>query len=434
MFVVLSLYLRIVRRIIMSKLFFTSLFLVIGCFVFGQIKEVLPPATIKTVMIFNPQTNDNTPIIQLGSRDYLLFLFDDLEAGYKRYQYKVEHRNADWSPSGIFDSEYINGYSTDYIRTHKNSFNTYQKFTNYQLQFPNQEMSLKMSGNYILKVFLKDENKPIFTKRFAVYQNSADVGVSVSRYNNPTNADLNQRLQVQVSSGSQNLTESPDAAKLFIMKNNNWDENLLLDNPSFSRNSQLTYNTATTLFEGGGEYNWFDSKNLEVGALTTERSFRKDSTYHTVLRVDYPKYNLPYDDYPDINGNFYIRNNRYGNEYLAASEADYSWVYFALEKFEDQNGLYTPYVVGAFNNWLLNDDSRLEAEENGLWVNEFFLKQGYYNYQYVVKNNKTGKIEPSYVSGSFWQTENSYQALFYYRPWGGRYDLLIGYGSGNSRK
>ncbi len=418
----------------MVKLFLSTILLGFGSLAIGQNIEIQPSASIKTVMVFNPQTNDNTPIIKLGSREYLLFLFDDLEAGYKRYQYKVEHRNADWSPSGIFDSEYLNGYSTDYIKVHKNSFNTYQKFTNYQLQFPNQEMSLKLSGNYLLKVFLKDENKPIFTKRFAVHQNSADVGVSVSRYNNPTQADLNQRVQVQVSSGTQNLTESPDGAKLFIMKNNNWEESLTMNRPSFSRTNQLMYNGTDILFEGGAEYNWFDTKNLEVPAMTTEKSFRKDSTYHSVLRVDFPKYNLPYDDYPDVNGNFYIRNNRYGNEYMAASEADYGWVYFALDDFEDQNGQFTPYVVGAFNNWMITEESRLKKDETGLWVNEIFLKQGYYNYHYVVKNNKTNKIEPSYVSGSFWQTENAYQSLFYYRPWGARYDVLIGYGVGNSRR
>lgn len=356
----------------MVKLFLSTILLGFGSLAIGQNIEIQPSASIKTVMVFNPQTNDNTPIIKLGSREYLLFLFDDLEAGYKRYQYKVEHRNADWSPSGIFDSEYLNGYSTDYIKVHKNSFNTYQKFTNYQLQFPNQEMSLKLSGNYLLKVFLKDENKPIFTKRFAVHQNSADVGVSVSRYNNPTQADLNQRVQVQVSSGTQNLTESPDGAKLFIMKNNNWEESLTMNRPSFSRTNQLMYNGTDILFEGGAEYNWFDTKNLEVPAMTTEKSFRKDSTYHSVLRVDFPKYNLPYDDYPDVNGNFYIRNNRYGNEYMAASEADYGWVYFALDDFEDQNGQFTPYVVGAFNNWMITEESRLKKDETGLWVNEIF--------------------------------------------------------------
>lgn len=400
----------------------------------GQGIEILPPENIKTVQVFNPQKNDNTPIIRLNSNEYLLFLFDDLNASYKRYNYKIEHRNADWSESNIFQSEFIVGFNSDYARTYKNSFNTYKKFTNYQIQFPNKDMNVKLAGNYVLKVYTDNENQPIFTKKFAVYQGNVEVGMQFTRYINGAQKDFNQRIQTIVASGTQSLTETPDGAKLFVMKNNNWQDHMVGISPDFSRNNQLTYNNIAWTFEGGSEYNWFDTKNLDVPGLSTERNFRKDSVYHTVLRPDIPKYNLPYDDYGDINGNFYIRNNRYGNEYLAASEADYTWIYFALDAFEDQNGLYEPYVVGAFNNWEINEDSKLKKDaDSGFWVNEYFLKQGYYNYQYVVKNTKTGKIEPSYVSGSFWQTENLYQGLFYYRPWGARYDILMGYGEINTR-
>lgn len=413
--------------------FHTILFCFLATFIFAQVEEVQPPKNIKTVQVFNPQTNDNTPIIRLNSGEYLFFLFDDLDAGYKRYQYSIEHRNADWTPSNIFQSEFLNGVNTDYARVHKNSFNTYQRYTNYQIKFPSEQMNVKLSGNYIIKVFLENDSNPIFTQRFAVYQPTTDIGIMVSRFNNPTKKELNQRLQVQVASGSQDLLEVPDGAKLFLMKNNNWKDGYFINRPTFSRSNLLTYSDTDILFPGGAEYNWFDNKNLEIPSLTTEKAFRKDSVFHTVLRVDIPKYNLPYDDFPDINGNYYIRNNRYGNEYIANSEADYAWIYFALDAFEDQNGLYEPYVVGAFNNWKIDENSKLDKDQFGLWVTELFLKQGYYNYQYVVKNTKTGKIDPTYVSGSFWQAENQYQALFYYRPWGQRYDVLMGYGFGNSR-
>lgn len=401
---------------------------------FGQGLEIKLPKNIGTVQVFNPSKNDNTPIIRLNSNESLLFLFDDLDAGYKRYNYKIEHRNADWSESGIFQSEFLVGINSDYVRTYKNSFNTYKRYTNYQIQFPNKDMNVKLGGNYLLIVYTHDENNPIFTKRFAVYEGNVDVGMNYTRFINPTNKEVNQRIQTVVSSGYQNFTETPDGGTLFIMKNNNWNEHITDLNPDFTRTNQLTYNKVDWTFEGGAEYNWFDTKNLDVPGLTTERNFRKDSVYHTVLRVDFPKYNLPYDDFGDVNGNFYIRNNRYGNEYLAASEADYTWVYFALDAFEDQNGLYVPYVVGAFNNWEISEESKLKFNQDSkLWENEYFLKQGYYNYQYVVRNTKTNRIEPSYVSGSFWQTENMYQGLFYYRPWGGRYDVLMGYGEVNTR-
>ncbi len=210
--------------------------------VFGQFQEVKPPKNIKTLQIFNPQTNDNTPIIRIGGNEYLIFLFDDTNAGYKRYQYSIEHRNADWSESNIFQSEFLSGVNSDYARTNKNSFNTYQKYTNYQIQFPNNQMNVKLAGNYVLKVYLENDSKVIFTQRFSVYQPVTDIGVMVSRYNNPTVKELNQRLQIQVTSGTQNLTESPDGAKLFLMKNNNWNEGYFIDRPTFSRNNQLSYN------------------------------------------------------------------------------------------------------------------------------------------------------------------------------------------------
>ena len=401
---------------------------------FAQL-NVNPPKNIETIQVFNPQTNDNTPIIRLNSDEYLLFLFDDLNAGYKRYNYKIEHRNADWSKSNIFENEYLNGFFSDYVKTYKNSFNTYTRYTNYQIRFPNNDMNVKIGGNYLMKVYTDDEDAPIFTRRFAVYEGNVNVSMDVTRYINPIKSQLNQWVQTIVSSSTQNLVESPDASRLFIMKNNDWNDYVTDIPATFSNPNQLKYNNQKWVFEGGSEYNWFDTKNLQVPGLTTDKSFRKDSVYHTVLRVDYPKYNLPYDDFGDINGNFFIRNNRFGNEYLAASEADYSWVYFALDVFDDKNGLYEPYIVGAFDNWEISPRTKMTFnKESNLWEKEFFLKQGYYNYQYVVKNTKTGQIEPSYISGSFWQAENMYQGLFYYRPWGGRYDILMGYGEANSRR
>src|SRR5690606_4775199 len=84
--------------------------------------EILPPANIRTVQLFNPQTNDQTPLIRLGG-EYLILSFDDLNSGFQEYNYKIEHYNADWTPSGIFQSEFLDGYSSDYIRTYRNSFN-----------------------------------------------------------------------------------------------------------------------------------------------------------------------------------------------------------------------------------------------------------------------------------------------------------------------
>ncbi|MBA5628589.1 type IX secretion system plug protein [Moheibacter lacus] len=393
--------------------------------------EVNPPDHIKTVQLFNPQTNDQTPVARI-SGEYFILSFDDLNAGFHEYNYKIEHYNADWTPSGIFQSEFLDGYSSDYIRDYRNSFNTYQNYTHYRLQIPNQNTRPKLPGNYVIKVYTKDENNPIFTRRFALYDDQrVTVGIQAERGIGTGN--LNQRLNVIASSGQVNLTETPDGATLFIMKNGNWEDHLRIKRPSFVQNSQLTYRDQNHLFEGNSEYLWFDTKTLEVPAMSTERVFRQDSLYHTVIRTDFQKWNLGYFDEPDVNGAFYIRNVRLNDQNLSNSQADYTWVHFALDEFDDAGGTKELYIVGAFNDWQLTPEYRLKKMENNFWELSVLLKQGYYNYQYAVYDQSTNEVSYSTINGSFWQTENLYQALFYYRPWGVRYDLLMGYGEVNTR-
>ncbi len=393
--------------------------------------EVLPPQNIKTVQLYNPQTNDQTPVARLGG-EYFVLSFDDLNAGFQEYNYKIEHYNADWTPSGIFQSEFLDGYSSDYIRDYRNSFNTYQNYTHYQLIIPNQNARLKLAGNYVIKVYTKDENNPILTRRFALYDDQKVV-VGIQAERGIGTGNLNQRLNVTASSGQVNLTETPDGATLFIMKNGNWEDNLSLKRPSFVRNSQLTYRDQNHLFEGNSEYLWFDTKTLEIPAMSTERVFRQDSLYHTILRPDFQKWNLGYFDEPDVNGAFYVRNVKLADQNLSGSQADYTWVHFALDEFDDAGGTKEIYIVGAFNDWQLAPEYRLKKSENNYWEVAVLLKQGYYNYQYAVFDQSTQTTSYSNVNGSFWQTENLYQALFYYRPWGVRYDVLMGYGEVNTR-
>ena len=393
--------------------------------------EVTPPENIKTVQLYNPQTNDQTPVARLGG-EYFILSFDDLNAGFQEYNYKIEHYNADWTPSGIFQSEFLDGYSSDYIRDYRNSFNTYQNYTHYRLIIPNQNARLKLAGNYVIKVYTKDENNPVLTRRFALYDDQKVV-VGIQAERGIGTGNLNQRLNATASSGQVNLTETPDGATLFIMKNGNWEDHLSIKRPSFVRNSQLTYRDQNHLFEGNSEYLWFDTKNINVPAMSTERIFQDESLYHTVLRPDFQKWNLGYFDEPDVNGAFYIRNVNLSDQNLSGSQADYTWVHFALDEFDDAGGTKEIYVVGAFNDWQLSPEYRLKKSENNYWEVAVLLKQGYYNYQYAVYDQSTQTTSYSNVNGSFWQTENLYQALFYYRPWGVRYDVLMGYGEVNTR-
>ena len=61
-----------------------------------------------------------------------------------------------------------------------------------------------------------------------------------------------------------------------------------------------------------------------------------------------------------------------------------------------------------------------------LYQANVLLKQGYYNYQYVLRQ-PNGKIVLVPSEGNFFQTQNTYQALVYYRGAGDRTDRLVAY-------
>jgi hypothetical protein len=72
-------------------------------------------------------------------------------------------------------------------------------------------------------------------------------------------------------------------------------------------------------------------------------------------------------------------------------------------------------------------------ESVSAYICEAYLKQGYYNYQYLVVNQKTGAADEEGFEGNWYETGNEYQILVYYRPFGVRYDQLMLSATMNSR-
>jgi hypothetical protein len=60
------------------------------------------------------------------------------------------------------------------------------------------------------------------------------------------------------------------------------------------------------------------------------------------------------------------------------------------------------------------------------------IKQGFTNYQYVVADGNKKIDYENAIDGNFWQTENNYFAIIYYRENNQRYDRIIGKGVANS--
>lgn len=392
-----------------------SFFLIVfSTFLFGQ--------QIRSVQLFNPQTNDETPVIAFNEK--LILRFDDLSNSSNIYRYTIKHYDRNWNDDGLFFTEYANGSLNGLIDQFQYSFNTLQAYTNYTLVFPNDKIQPKISGNFELIVYFDAPGKPLFTKRFCVVEDGANVALNVTRTADARKPEIRQRVEVQAIGNNPVLNSNLNSVSLNVVQNNNWNVSVLNQKPSTVLGSKLLFQQMNLTFPGNNEFYYFDNKNMMGTFDMVANGETIDGVNYTYL---YPvwAYPLNYQYQPDVNGAFYFRRNDLGIERNADREADYSWVYFALDSEKTDKEIF---VLGGFNDFIPSKENQMVYDEKAKkYIASIYLKQGFYNYMLATKN-PDGTLNFGEINGNFWQTENLYQAFLYYQPFGRNYDGLIGYG------
>ncbi len=381
--------------------------------------------TVKTVILQQLGVDGSIPMIELGSNTQLHLQFDDLDPVQRQLYYSIEHCNADWQPSKVMFSRAVRGLQQDLLQDFEYSFNTRQQFLHYDLVFPNPQMEILLSGNYILKVYEDaDPDNLLLTRRFMVYKQDAKVGASVRRPVPVNLTDTHQEVDVSVGISSLNLVNIPSNTKLIIRQNYRWDNAITLEPLSFNKqNINYNYDDGRNCFEAGNEFRWADIRSLRMQSDRVDY-FQRDSTLIvTKLLPDPLRTFSEYRSLPDANGKFFIRNTEGSEPEL---DADYTWVNFSLP-YDAPLTHGNLYLMGAFSDWLFKPDFRLIYDyPSKSYRARILLKQGIYYYCYGFLPLKGKKAELYYAEGSNFQTENDYLILFYSRPYTEVYDELIG--------
>ncbi|QCE41667.1 DUF5103 domain-containing protein [Psychroserpens sp. NJDZ02] len=393
---------------------------------FSQVEEITPPDYIKTIYFNGGTTESQLPIIPLG--ESLVLEFDALNGDEEDYYYEIKHYNFDWTPSILVESEYLDGFDEQRIRTYENSFNTLQTFSHYKLSIPNQfTKSIKLTGNYMITIY-DDYDDIVFTRKFMVYQQQANVALQIKRSRDVATIAEKQSVDISITSSQIQFVNPKETIKTVVIQNNNLNTAITDLEPQYILGNELTYryNDASS-FLGGNEF--FNFENKEIRAANNGVQYiRLDDLYQTYLYTNISRADLKYTYNPDINGNFFITAL---NADKPETEADYAWVHFALQYPKLDTG-QTLHVYGNFNNYAIEPQTELRREtDDAIYSVAIRLKQGFYNYKYVIVD-QDGHIDENTIGGSFWQTENDYKVLVYYRELGARYDKIIGLGETNS--
>jgi hypothetical protein len=394
---------------------------------FSQVEsELAPPDYIKTIAFKGNTPESQLPVLRLGQ--YLKLEFDALNGDEEDYYYVIEHFNYDWTPSVLSKSEYIEGFDNQRILTYDNSFNTLQIYSNYKLVIPNKRIRrIKVSGNYMIKIF-DDYGDLVFSRKFMVYEEKANVGVSIKRSRDVRTIQEKQSVDIIIASNGDQFVNPKQTVKTVIVQNNNLNTAISGLVPMYTLGNELIYRYNTeSSFWAGNEFLWFENKDVRASNTGIQYIDLKD-LYHNYLFTDAPRFNQPYTYNPDINGNFLITVLEATNPSI---EADYVWMFFSLATGELPEGKAI-HIYGNFNNYTIDDSTKMTfSKDDYVYKNKMKLKQGFYNYKYVVVD-ADGNIDEGAISGNHYQTENNYKVLVYYRNLGARYDKLIGIGEASS--
>jgi hypothetical protein len=403
------------------------LFLFIFSNSFAQVKETVEPQYIRTIQFKGTSAQSQLPIIELGKR--LQLSFDDINGDEADYFYTIEHFNFDWTPSDLSKGEYIDGFDDVRIDNYENSFTTLQLFSHYTLSIPNRETrAIQKSGNYLISVF-DDDGYIVFSRKFMVMERMVSVGVEIRRARKLKQIEEQQVVQFTVNSPSMLLINPKQNVKTVVLQNSNLKTAITNLKPQYTIGTELIYRyDQEAAFWGGNEFLFFDNKDIRA-ANNAIRRIELNDLYEHFLFTNINRSVRPYTYNPDINGNFQIRN-LYTTQNQDI-EAEYVIIHFNLQYFGDL-GDKEIHIYGNFNNWTIDGTTYMRYnKESDTYKNARLFKQGFYNYKYVLVN-RDGTIEQGPISGNFWETENQYTVLVYYRAPGARFDRLLGQGSANS--
>ena len=362
------------------------------------------------------------PYLPFGGRQHLVIEWDEMSHNYKRYVYHIDHCDWDWQPTdGIFESDFLEGLNDQLIEDYEKSFNTTQIYTHYRLRIPDKQLRLRLSGNYRVRIYEedadRDEDLPVLEARFCIFENAAGI---VAQLSSNTDIDFNrshQQMTLSVGFGTLQVYDPQRELKVIVMQNRRWDsrvENLV---PNVRRANGIDYtHNRQLIFPGGSEYHRFEILDVHRTSTGVDRMEWFEPYYHATLFAEKPANAYSYIE--DQNGVYVLRSS---DDYDDATTAEYIVVHFFLQSPRLQGG--DVYVSGCWSGQTFNPDCRMEYDDiNQEYHAAILLKQGYYSYEFVQQDGLTAR-----TMGSFYETENEYQVLVYYRGQGARYDRLAAY-------
>lgn len=420
------------------KKFFLALSFFYSCIVLAQREpDKIYMPNIQSATLFLAGNQLGYPVIPVGSINTLELHFDDLDGYVKNYSYTYQLCNADWQPVDLSPFDYIKGFSQNRISQYRVSSIAKTKYVHYQVTLPENGSIPIVSGNYLLKVFLNgDTGKLAFTKRLLVAEDVVPIGVQIQQPYNNELFRTHQKVQFSIDKSKLNIMNPQQQLKVVVLQNYRWDDAVTGAQPLFMKPNLYEYNGEKDfIFPAGKEYRWLDLRSFRFLSQRMQSVDKNATPFEVTVAPDPERIENRYLYYEDLNGFYQIASTDLINPWW---QGDYAYVHFA---FVPKDNIPFPgksvYIAGQMTDYAQTDTTLMTFNSaKGAYETTLFLKQGYYSYIYLTKDLANPNASPDLADteGNYWETENNYTVLVYYRSFSDRSDRLVGVTTINSRR
>lgn len=394
----------------------------------AQRHRILDP-NIRTLTVEAGEDGGSLPIITLDGDDALLIGFDEMTHEFSRFLYRIEHLDCDFQPTAdLFESEYVQSAAEEeVIEDFEPSYGVVTNYTHYSLTFPNERMQPLVSGNYRLTIRRDeddDEDHPVAVVYFGVIDEKTSIALEATTNTDIDFQNAHQQLAMAVDLGNLLVRNPLAEVKTIVLQNRRWDNAVLNPEPTSIRDGMLVWSHCDDLiFSAGNEYHSFEMLSTRYPGMHLETLRWQPSlnAYRAELFPDQAARNYLRID--DRNGQF-VCNCDDGDDPDVQSE--YAYVHFTLQADEVPDA--DVFIDGWWTHNRFTRENRMDYNAaTGAYEADLYLKLGYYNYQYLTLPRQNPiPAQTSPLQGDFYQTENEYTVLVYYRRQGDRYWQLVG--------
>lgn len=380
-----------------------------------------PPAPhIRSIELFRDRPG-NPPVIVLGSVQRLTLRFDELAEAGNSFLIRLQHYNADWTESLLPSGVVTRGFRDDTISGGTPGVGQHPSFYSYSYTFPNRNLNVQVSGNFMVEVYDYVSRELLFSLPFFVTEDRGSLSAEIVEHFWETRFPHHQ---VFTEYQFPEFVSMPLIdIDVHVVQNQFWGRSRLTSERDISSPGRVRLHlNREDSFPGRYEFrplliDDIFSISRDVIEVFPERS-------PPLIRLQFDVVDLDVNPRPSRSYSF--------GEPRTGRNARYTEVEFNLDRPPFLDPTEDVFVIGSFTNWNLSEEQRMVYNpQEDAFSARLLIKEGRYDYTYaVVANNRLDDLR---LAAFFAQTSQEYQILVYFRDQQQQFDRLLQFGTIRSR-